>query len=235
MNASVIIRVKNEKENLIKVLKKLKEQSFQDFEIIIVNDNSTDGSEKIAFEQFPKKRVKVVDIENGKFTYPHAANLGAEKANGKFLVFLSAHSYPITNTWLQDGLKDFINDKIAGVFAYPLSGIEGTIAERLLFDLRNIIVGSRKKFFTKPKNGLLGFTNAIIRKNLWDKYPIDESFSRGVEDAAWAICIIKNGYTIIQDPKFRVYHSHNLSFKGVLKRRQEWRDASALSIRHDKI
>ena len=230
METSIIIRVRNEKETLSEVLQILKKQTYQDFEIVIVNDNSTDGSEEIIYEYFPKQRTQVLNIQKGKFTYPYAANLGAKKSKGKYLVLLSAHSFPITNTWLEDGLRDFTNDSIAGVFAWPLSGKNGTIAEKLQFDLRNILVGSKKRIFTKPRLDLLGFTNAIIRKDLWEKHPLDEAFSKGVEDVAWAIYHIKHGYKIVQDPKFRVYHSHKLSLKKLKERRKEWKKAAPDSV-----
>lgn len=120
MEASIIIRVKNEKENLQKLFGFLKNQTYQDFEVVIIDNHSTDGSDKIAFDFFPKERVRVVSISN--FSYPKACNLGAEKSKGKYLVYLSAHSFPISKTWLEDGLSNFKDEKVAGVFCLSFGG-----------------------------------------------------------------------------------------------------------------
>ena len=61
------------------------------------------------------------------FSYPKACNLGSEKSSGEYLVYISAHSFPISNTWLSDGLSNFTDEKIAGVSAYPHSGKAGSI------------------------------------------------------------------------------------------------------------
>ncbi len=209
MESSIIIRVKNERENLKKLFTILKNQTDQDFEIVIVNNNSTDGSDEISFDYFPKDRVCIVRISN--FSYPTACNLGAEKARGKYLVYLSAHSYPISNTWLADGLSNFSDEKVAGVFAYPIPGYDSTLAEK--------ISGIPNKI---KKGGHLGNTNSIIRKDLWKKHKFDEGLT-GSEDYEWSLYWEKKGFKVVNDPKLRVYHSHHQGFLGIIKRQLKWK------------
>ncbi|EKD86485.1 MAG: hypothetical protein ACD_37C00275G0014 [uncultured bacterium] len=209
MNVSIIIRVKNERLNLEKLFAILKNQTNQDFEIIVVNNNSTDGSEKVVLDFFPKDRVCVVDIKD--FSYPRACNLGAEKAKGKYLVYLSAHSFPISNTWLADGLSNFENEKVAGVFAFPIPGKDSTLAEK--------ISGIPNKI---KRGGYLGNTNSIIRKDLWEKHKFDEGLI-GSEDYEWSLYWEKKGFSVINEPKFQVYHSHHLRFLGLIKRQLKWK------------
>lgn len=209
METSIIIRVKNERNNLEKLFKILKSQTYQDFELIIVNDSSTDESERVVFDFFPKDRVRIVNIE--KFSYPKACNLGAEKAKGKYLVYLSAHSFPISNTWLADGLSNFENKNVAGVFAYPIPGKDSTLAEK--------ISGFPNKI---KKGGHLGNTNSIIRKDLWEKHKFDEGLIIS-EDYEWSLYWEKKDFKIINDPKLRVYHSHHLGFLGIIKRQLKWK------------
>ena len=222
---SVIIRVKNEKENLEKLLLILKNQTYQDFKIIIVNDNSTDGSDAVALDYFPKDRVKVVNVPKDKFTYPYASNLGAKNAKGKYLVYLSAHSYPLSDTWLEVGIKDFNSDKVAGVFAYPLANPDVNLITRLTFGLhaKYRLKYSQYKVYSQRRSNLLGTTNAILRADLWKKRSFNEKFYFGGEDAEWASYWVAKGYVIIQDPKFRVYHSHNLDPIGIIKQHLAWK------------
>lgn len=217
METSIIIRVKNEKQNLQKLFAILKNQTNQDFELVIVNNNSTDGSDKVASDYFPKDRVRIVRID--KFSYPKACNLGAEKAGGKYLVYLSAHSYPISKTWLADGLSNFDNEKVAGVFAWPTTKIfQSSIAE-MVGSLANAIKAPKKS----TKRGELGNTNSIIRRSLWERHKFDESLIAGSEDYEWSLYWKKQEYLIVNDPRFRVYHSHHLGFLGIIQKQYEWR------------
>lgn len=217
MEVSIIIRVKNEKENLEKLFAILKSQTYQDFELVIVDNNSIDGSDEVVFDYFPKDRICIVKID--KFSYPKACNLGAEKAKGKYLVYLSAHSYPISKTWLADGLSNFDSEKVAGVFAWPITKIfQSSIAE-MIGSLANAIKAPKKS----TKRGEIGNTNSIIRRNLWEIHKFDESLIAGSEDYEWSLYWRKQDYLIINDPKFRVYHSHNLGYLEIIQRQYEWK------------
>ncbi len=209
MNVSIIIRVKNEKENLDKLIKILKEQTFQDFEVVIVNNNSSDGSDKVPYDYFPKERIQIANID--RFTYSKACNEGVRKARGKFIVFLSAHAYPMTKTWLEDGLKDFNDNKVAAVFAFPVAGSDGGVWEKIS-SIPNYI----------KRGGYMGNTDSIIRRNLWEEHKFDEELINGSEDYEWSLYWSKEGWKIVNDPKFRVYHSHGLSLTEILKQHKMW-------------
>ncbi len=223
METSIIIRTKNEEKWLGVTLEKLKQQTYQNFEIILVDSGSKDKTLEIA----KKYSVKIISIPAEKFTYPYALNLGCHQVLAeKFLVFLSAHSVPISVTWLADGISDFKNEKVAGVYGGVWALPDGTIWEKLLF---NVWLGKievflkHKKEVKKVKMGVLGFTSAIIRKNLYDQYNFNEAYAGGGEDAEWARYWLKKGYYFIYDPRFSVYHSHSLGLKGLWKQYQHWK------------
>ncbi|MDD3532340.1 MAG: glycosyltransferase family A protein [Candidatus Shapirobacteria bacterium] len=218
---SIIIRTKNEARYLGQVLAMLKRQTFQDFEIIIVDDNSTDKTCAIA----RKYGGKIVNLPKGKFTYPYAGNLGASHSSGQYLVFLSGHSIPINKYWLAKGLANFQDKKVAGVFAKPLPFPDATWAEKL-FSLPNRIFKRGRVVFgagKKPRGGVLGFTNAIIRRDLWEEYPLNEDFAGGGEDVDWAWRWLDKGYRIVREPGFVVYHSHNLGLIDLIKQYIGWK------------
>lgn len=199
---SIIIRSKNEERTISKLLKVLVEQTFQNFEIIMVDDNSTDKTLQI-IEDFSKKlTIKVVKLKPGEFNHPYSANLGASKARGKYLCFLVGHSLPFSKTWLADGLVNFKNPKVAGVTAVyneiPISYFFPQIG-KLFFR------PSDKKRINYYRN----MTNvcSLIRKDLWKKYPFDEKLPE-CEDYDWACEMIARGYNVVKDPKFNVFHSH---------------------------
>ena len=97
---SIIIRTKNEEKWLGECLKKLREQTYSDFEIIVVDSGSTDWTLEIA----KKSDARIVQIKPEEFSYPFALNVGCRHATAtEYFVILSGHSLPISRTWLEDG------------------------------------------------------------------------------------------------------------------------------------
>lgn len=83
---SIVIPVYNHAKELPETLESIFSQSFKDFEIIVVNDGSTDHLPKI-LEHF-QNRIRVVNQEHRGAAA--ARNAGAHLAEGKFLIFWDA-------------------------------------------------------------------------------------------------------------------------------------------------
>ena len=115
---SVVIRNRNESKHLEYVLKSLEIQNYSDFEIILVDNNSTDNSVKIA-EHFG---AKALNIKN--FTYGKALNFGIDNAKGEIIVILSAHSIPLGSNFLRECAKG-LEDKNTGAARLVYSGKGG--------------------------------------------------------------------------------------------------------------
>lgn len=219
---SIIIRTKNEEKWLGECLRRLQSQTYQDFEIIIVDSGSTDRTLETA-ENFS---VRIVPIKPEDFSYPYALNYGCREAFAeKYFVFLSAHSLPISTKWLEDGLSNFKNDKVMGacgfVWALPDgSRIEKFIQNKFISRLGNSF---RRRRILKNNKAGLHFTNTIINKDLWDEYNFNESYGLGGEDVEWTEYWIKRGYVAVKDIKFSVYHSHGLGLKNYLKQQKYWK------------
>lgn len=84
---SVIISLYNKQEYIANTVYSVLNQSFHDFELIIVNDGSTDNSLNIVNE-INDYRVKVLSKENGGVS--SARNTGINFANGDYIFFLDA-------------------------------------------------------------------------------------------------------------------------------------------------
>jgi rhamnosyltransferase len=94
---SVVIRVRNEGAALHKVLCALKLQDLPPWEIIVVDNASTDESRAVA--QY--HGATILDISRAEFTYGRALNWGIRKSQGEFICILSAHSLPIGKDFLR--------------------------------------------------------------------------------------------------------------------------------------
>lgn len=92
MRFSVIVPVYNVEQFLPKCLDSALNQTFYDYEIVAVNDGSTDGSRRILsqYEQQSEK-IRVIDQENKGLG--GARNTGIEYASGDYLVFLDSDDY----------------------------------------------------------------------------------------------------------------------------------------------
>jgi len=225
---SIIIRTKNEQAHIREVFEMLKKQTVCDFEIIVVDSGSIDKTMDIVEEYNNvsnelKGKISSIKIKQEEFTYPYASNIGAKKAQGKYLCYLSGHSVPISNEWLSDGLKCFINDKIAGVYCPPVYPLDdASRIERFSCFLGRIIY-KKRKIIKKKVMGLMGTTNAIIRKDLWEKYNFNLEFANGGEDSDWADYWLGKGYFFVCDMKFSVRHTHGKGLVEYIKQYLHWK------------
>jgi glycosyltransferase involved in cell wall biosynthesis len=85
---TVIIPCFNAKETLVETVASVERQTYPDWEIIIVNDGSSDGSDRLADKLAESKRITVVHTANKGVS--HARNTGVENAAGEYLAFLDA-------------------------------------------------------------------------------------------------------------------------------------------------
>lgn len=93
---SVIIPIYNNAAYLPQCLDSLLSQSFQDFEGILVDDGSTDGSATVCDDyQRKDNRLKVYHIQNQGVSY--ARNYGIEKATGEWISFVDSDDWITTD------------------------------------------------------------------------------------------------------------------------------------------
>lgn len=87
---SVIIPLYNKAKDIQKTMESLFAQNFSDFEVIVVNDGSTDGSEKVV-KSITDARIKLFNKKNEGVALTR--NYAVEKANSKHIAFLDADDY----------------------------------------------------------------------------------------------------------------------------------------------
>jgi len=133
---------------------------------------------------------------------------------------------PCSKTWLEDGLKNFVNEKVMGIYGFVWALPDGSIWEKIIFNkyackMRNVF--SRQVVIDKPGMGILGFTNAIIRKDLWEERNFNEDYGLGGEDGEWAGYWFERGCVVVRDIKFSVYHSHGLGLRELRMQYRYWK------------
>ena len=84
---SVVIPLYNKKESVAHTLKCVLMQTYQDFEVVVVDDGSTDGSAEIV-EGVDDGRIRLIRQENGGVSA--ARNRGIKEAKREYVAFLDA-------------------------------------------------------------------------------------------------------------------------------------------------
>ena len=121
---SVIVCAKNEAENVIKYIPLLAEQNYPDFEIILIDDASSDLTLDI-FEEFEKQysNVRLVKVANNEAFWGNkkfALTLGIKAAKKEYLLFTDADCYPTSKEWISTMSSQFTMHKtfVLGYGAY---------------------------------------------------------------------------------------------------------------------
>ncbi len=118
---TVLISAYNEYENLKKLLPILFQQDYPEFEVMVVNDRSTDETaDYLKAEKLHEPRLKTVTIEttpehiNNK---KYALNLGIKTAKNDVLLLTDADCRPASNVWIKEMAKKF-DEKTQLVLGY---------------------------------------------------------------------------------------------------------------------
>lgn len=120
---SVVIPLYNKAEHIRRSIDSVLAQTIQNFEIIVVNDGSTDGGENIV-KRYTDHRIKLIEQNNSGVS--SARNRGILTAEGKYIAFLDAD-----DVWLPDfldtisGLIKKFSDAGAYATAYKVKEPDG--------------------------------------------------------------------------------------------------------------
>jgi glycosyltransferase involved in cell wall biosynthesis len=98
---SIVIPAYNAEKTIKKTIESVLEQTYQDFEIIVINDGSIDKTVQIV-ESFKDKRINIFSYEN--CGLPTARNRGIYRSTGEFIAFLDAD-----DLWTKDKLEMQLN------------------------------------------------------------------------------------------------------------------------------
>ena len=197
---SIIIRTKNEERWIKSCFDAIFNQSFSNFEIIVVDNNSIDKTiQKV--KQYGVS--KILNIDN--YLPGKALNIGIEKAKGEYIVCLSAHCIPKDPNWLINLVKAIEEDSsYAGVYGrqepMPFSSASD---KRDLF----LVFGLDRK--VQMKDSFFHNANSIIRKKCWEIENFDNKTSN-IEDRLWAKTMLKKGYKLLYEPEAIIYHYHGI-------------------------
>ncbi|MGB0383498.1 MAG: glycosyltransferase family 2 protein [Ardenticatenaceae bacterium] len=196
---SIVMPVYNGEKTIQKTIDSALQQTFTDFELIVVNDGSTDDTLEI-LNTIQDPRVKVISSPN-RGSYP-ARNLGIQQAQGEFIAFLDAD-----DLWTADKLAA----QLDALQRYPKTAVAYSWTE--FIDLFGHPLGGRSKITLNGdiwqdlliENLMISGSNPMVRRQALDAVGhFDESFHTAGDWDLW-IRLAKR-YHFVVVPKVQVFY-----------------------------
>ena len=216
---SIIVPVYNTERYLEDCVKSVLMQSFSDYELLLINDGSTDGSGLLC-DQFSESdsRIKVFHKENE--GQSRARNLGMDKACGEYLLFLDSDDYYINEAML-DELSRYGTDLVC--FSYCLVDEKKNILNKKVINFDKTLSGNAEeatRLLVKNNVFIPSPGTKAIRKRYLMQNDLYFSIGRINEDAEWSGRIILSEKTIeyINKP-FYAYRMRNGSTTQIIKQK----------------
>lgn len=221
---SIIIPNKDHKKDLKRCIKSIEKSTYKNYEIIIVENNSTEKNIFRYYKQLEKNnKIKVEECNLESFNYSKLNNFGANTATGEYFIFLNNDTKIITKDWLETIISNcqrkeigaigakliYKNKKIqhAGV-VLNLTGIAGHV---------NWNEKSRKPgYFGRImiQQNVSSVTGALLgmsRKTFEVVKGFDETFPIAYNDVDLCLKILNSGKLITYNPYIEAYHFESKS------------------------
>lgn len=189
LGISIIIPVYNVEKYLVQCLESIINQTYKNFEVIIINDGSTDNSEKI-IKSYQEKHSCIRYYQQQNQGVSVARNLGLQKANGRYTIFIDPDDYLELNAFelmvnraeIEDldvvliGYTEIYDDNIKGIDTYKFPSVDSEKIYKGL-DIMNMMLELQINGFSWDKmfkTSSLKQNNFIFEKDRYiqDWFPV---------------------------------------------------------------
>jgi rhamnosyltransferase len=206
---SIIMRSFNEGWALCETLPALRAQDWRNWELIVIDSGSTDGSSELIRQANPRHSIQ---IQPQDYNPARVMNLGMKLASADIAIFLNADATPQGPDWLRPlatALREPMTAAVFGrqiprpdcraVFAHDYARCFGAARESARWE----------HFFSMVSSG--------VRKNIWERRGFLESMQYS-EDDEYARWCRSDGWQVVYCPDSVVMHSHNYTPAQAYKR-----------------
>ena len=203
IDVSVMIPARNEEANLQRCLQSLVAQTAPPFELIVVDDHSTDRTRSIA-QSFPTVRVLEADpLPDGWSGKSNACWTGAKLAKGKWLLFTDADTRHAVNSIAQ-GFREAESNHAALLSYSPTQEVHGFWERALMAVIfAELAKTYRPKEVTDPRSPAAAANGQylLIRRDVYDAVGGHAAVAHAIlEDVELAKLVKRAGYKL----QFRV-------------------------------
>ena len=223
VTVSVVIPTKNAGGDMLPLLKTLRAQKgVKAIEIVVVDSGSKDDTLVLA-EQFG---ARIVQIAPQEFSHSYARNLGAQNAQGDFLLFTVQDALPPNETWVREMLQVLQQNEVSAVSCAEAPREDADLFYRqICWNHYNFLgINQSDRIFSLPerkdhlslrKNAQLSDLACLISRELFLQYGYRRDYA---EDLDLGLRLIQDGRRIAFLGSTRVIHSHNRNPYYFLKR-----------------
>lgn len=209
---AIVVPNWNGREQLDEVLESLEAQRYRDFETIVVDNGSSDGSVSYLAESWPAVRVVALSDNRG---FAAAVNVGIERSDAEFVALVN-NDVELEPRWLETVVEALDRHPAAGSVASKL--IEWS--RRNVLDGAGDLVGwdgycvrrgkgerDRGQYDSSPRVLSACAAAALYRRRALDDVgPFDESFFAYIEDVDWGLRAQLAGWECVYEPGAVAYH-----------------------------
>ncbi|HOB33749.1 MAG TPA: glycosyltransferase, partial [Verrucomicrobiota bacterium] len=206
---SIIMRSCNEGWALKETLPALKAQDYRNWELIVIDSNSTDGSVDLIRSARPQVFVR---IRREDYNPARVLNVGMELSRSEFGIFLNADATPQGRNWLRPLVERLQDPRTAAVFGrqIPRPHCHAVFAH----DYERCFGSNRESarwdhFFSMASSG--------IRKDIWRLRGFDPRMQYSEDDEYTRWCRSRD-YRVVYVPESVAMHSHNYTPKEAYRR-----------------
>ena len=224
-SVTVVIPTLNGGVEFMQLLRKLRQQrGLREVQIVVVDSGSSDDTVRWAHEA----GAQVVEITPAEFSHSHARNLGAEAAQGDFIVFMVQDAYPIGQLWLYGMLRWLLDHRSQGVVAASCAEYCRSDSDlmydsmvnthyRFLGCLHDDRIGQHAgdDHMALRSMGQLSDVACMIGRQLFLQHRYRGDYA---EDLDLGIRLIQQGHRVAMLASVKVIHSHNRTAYYYLKR-----------------
>lgn len=202
---SIIIANWNGRRYLPDCLAGLRRQTYQCFELIVVDDASTDDSVAVIREHFPEAIV-IQSTRNRGFVETN--NLGLRHARGEWIALLNNDTIPAP-TWLAELLRAATPPDVAGATGkvYALGDPSRVIFTLPLLNPWTGRARGTNADFPLTEAHYLAGNNLVVKRRVVEEVGLlDPGYRSYYEETDWCARMIRAGYRLIYTPHATIEH-----------------------------
>ncbi|MFC4599690.1 glycosyltransferase family 2 protein [Cohnella hongkongensis] len=218
MKISVVIPTLNAASYIRELIDRLKHQSMDCHEIIIVDSMSNDQTVEIA----QRLGVTVLSVPRDAFDHGGTRNYAASHAEGDVLVFITQDALPEKLSFLEELTTPLAHGHVVAVYGRQIARPGASPIERMTREFNYHTTPMIKSLADVGEYGIktFFFTNvcSAIRKDIFQEMGGFQEPIISNEDMIFTAKALLKGYSVAYAPKATVLHSHHYSLRMEFRR-----------------
>lgn len=201
---SVVIPLYNKEKAIVQTIASVFNQTYSDFELIVVDDGSKDNSLQVA-QSVDDHRLRVIHKENGGVS--SARNRGIKEAKGDYIALLDGDDL-WKPTFLEEQVKLIHDFPMAVMWGVNMAFIRNGKCWKWEQGMGDGFRGYVENYFGTSHNDLFCSSSVVIRKDVFEKVGyFDERISSSEDLDMWYRIILK--YPVVFYDKVLVYYNQD--------------------------